>query len=54
MTNINTYKIPFQTYGDEAEYIAPDKVSKESIKRIKARNQKIGSIFTGRFTKLAA
>ena len=36
MTNINTFKIPFQAYNNEAEYIAPEKVSKESISRIKA------------------
>ena len=41
--NINTYKIPFQAYGNEAEYIAPEKVSKESIAKIKARNIRLGS-----------
>ena len=49
MTNINTYKIPFQAYSNEMEYISPKEVSKESIEKIKARNlrqgHKILSIF---------
>lgn len=45
MTNINTYKIPFQTYNDEAGFrIDPDKVSKESIAKIKARNIRLGGL----------
>ena len=38
----------------EKEYISPNKVSKESITKIKKRNQKIGSLFTGRFDKFVA
>ena len=35
----------FETYGtnkQEMEYISPDKVSRESITKIKARNEKLG------------
>ena len=48
MANINTFKIPgFQAYRNEAEYVAPDTISKESIKRIKARNLKLGRLGLG-------
>ena len=54
--------IEFETYGNaeqEMEYVAPNKVSKESINRIKARKlnknrgQKLFTIFT-KNEKLAA
>ena len=48
--------LDFETYGDpkeEADYISPDQVSKESIDRIKARklNQERGNKFLSAFTK---
>lgn len=50
--------IDYAIYGDsekgEREYISPNKISKESIARIKRRNQKIGSLFTGRFEKMVS
>lgn len=50
--------VDYAIYGGsekgEKEYISPDNISKESIARIKKRNQKIGSLFTGRFDKFAA
>ena len=42
--------IDFETYGtdkQEMEYISPDQVSKESIEKIKARNEKIGHSILG-------
>ena len=57
MTNINTYKIPFQAYNNEAEYVSPKEVSRESIQKIKARNLKRGSTVFSIFknnNKLAA
>lgn len=32
----------FETYEKEGEYVSPSQISRESIKRIKARNEKIG------------
>ena len=46
--------VGYATYKDEKEYISPSEVSKESIARIKQRNQRIGSLFTGNFKKFAA
>ena len=36
--------VDYAIYGDEKEYISPNNVSKESIQKIKARDQRIGSI----------
>ena len=51
-------KVDYAIYGGneqkEREFISPDKISKESLAKIKQRNQKIGSLFTGRFDKFAA
>lgn len=51
-------KVDYAIYGGsekkEKEYISPNEVSKESIAKIKKRNQKIGSLFTGRFDKFVA
>jgi len=38
----------------ERGYISRETISKESIAKIKRRNQKIGSLFTGNFEKFAA
>ncbi|MBR2837115.1 hypothetical protein IKE79_02030 [Candidatus Saccharibacteria bacterium] len=51
--------IDYATYGndqEEAKYISPNKVSKESIKLIKRRNQRIGAkaLFFARTDRLAA
>lgn len=46
--------VGYATYENEKEYISPSEVSKESIAKIKQRNQKIGSLFTGNFKKFAA
>ena len=49
----NDIDVGYATYDQEMEYISPTKISKESIDKIKKRNQKIGSLFTGNF-KFAA
>jgi hypothetical protein len=36
--------VDYAIYGNEKEYISPNNVSKESIQKIKARDQRIGSI----------
>lgn len=37
--NINTFNIPgYQTYQNEADYVSPTNVSKETIQRIKKRH----------------
>ena len=36
--------VDYAIYGNEKEYISPKNVSKESIQKIKARDQRIGSI----------
>ena len=48
------YAIYGDSEKDEREYVSPAKVSKESIAKIKSRNQKLGSLFTGRFDKFVA
>ena len=35
--------IDFEPYPEEADYVSKKKVSKESLARIKARNQRIGA-----------
>lgn len=41
----NIYKIPnFEYYNGEADYVSPAEVSKESIQKIKSRNNKLGKI----------
>ena len=51
-------KVDYAIYGGneqkEREFVSPDKISRESLAKIKQRNQKIGSLFTGRFDKFAA
>ena len=48
---INTYKIPFQYFNNEADLVSPAEISEESAERIK--NSRIGAkvsgIFTGRY-----
>lgn len=48
---INTFKIPYQYYNNEADLVSPAEISAESIDRIK--NSKIGAkvsrIFFGRY-----
>ena len=46
MAGIETFKIPgFEYYEGEGDYVSPDKVSKETLKRIKSRQ--IGAIILG-------
>ena len=58
VVDVEFAKVDYAIYGGsekkEKEYIPPNEVSKESIAKIKKRNQKIGSLFTGRFDKFVA
>ena len=55
-SNIKVQENEFEPYDQEEEYISPQEISKESIARIKARNQRIGAkaFFFATRSKLAA